>query len=205
MTSRSTNKFTVFTVVNYNLYQAIDRQDDNQPTSERHSNDKRTTTIEERKKERREEDNNNRGKKNATVFPPDSFEMKCVDMLITALIENYPGSKVPDTDEKKYKWCKQIEYLKRLDKRSEDDIWEALTYATTNSFWKTNIRSTEKLRDQFETLILQARNKGGKNQNQSKNQTQKPKNQFQQFPQREIDYDAIVMQDILNMGEDRNG
>lgn len=205
VTSRSTNKFTVFTVVNYNLYQAIDRQDDNQPTSERHSNDKRTTTIEERKKERREEDNNNRGKKNATVFPPDSFEMKCVDMLITALIENYPGSKVPDTDEKKYKWCKQIEYLKRLDKRSEDDIWEALTYATTNSFWKTNIRSTEKLRDQFETLILQARNKGGKNQNQSKNQTQKPKNQFQQFPQREIDYDAIVMQDILNMGEDRNG
>lgn len=53
VTSRSTNKFTVFTVVNYNLYQASDRQDDNQPTSERHSNDKRTTTIEERIKERK--------------------------------------------------------------------------------------------------------------------------------------------------------
>lgn len=34
---------------------------------------------------------------------------------------------------------------------------------------------------------------------------EKPKNQFQQFPQREIDYDALVMQGLQDMGEDRHG
>lgn len=61
VTSKTTNKFTVFTVLNYDLYQASDKQADNQVTSERQADDKQTTTIEERKKkkkERKEEDNN---------------------------------------------------------------------------------------------------------------------------------------------------
>ncbi len=49
LTSKATNKFTVFTVINYNSYQSTDMQNDNQATSERHSNDIQTTTIEEKK------------------------------------------------------------------------------------------------------------------------------------------------------------
>lgn len=64
VTSKSTNKFTVFTVVNYELYQSNDMQNDNQVTNERQTNDKRKTTIEERKKERREE-----GKKEKKEIP----------------------------------------------------------------------------------------------------------------------------------------
>lgn len=59
VTSKATNKYTVFTVVNYNLYQSSDTQNDNQETIKRHSNDILTTTIEEekeRKKEKREEE-----------------------------------------------------------------------------------------------------------------------------------------------------
>ena len=59
VTSKSTNKYTVFTVVNYDLYQTNDIQNDTQTTFKRHSNDILTTTIEERKerkKERREEE-----------------------------------------------------------------------------------------------------------------------------------------------------
>lgn len=59
VTSKSTNKYTMFTVVNYDLYQTNDMQDDIQTTYKRHSNDIQTTTIEERKerkKERREEE-----------------------------------------------------------------------------------------------------------------------------------------------------
>ena len=51
VTSKATNKYSVFTITNYDLYQSDDRQEDTQATGERHSNDKRTTTIEERKKE----------------------------------------------------------------------------------------------------------------------------------------------------------
>ena len=58
VTSEGHNKYSVFTVVNYDLYQSSDTQTDTQATWERHSNDILTTTIEERKegkKERREE------------------------------------------------------------------------------------------------------------------------------------------------------
>ena len=51
VTSKATNKYSLFTIKNYDLYQSDDRQDDTQATGERHSNDKRTTTIEERNKE----------------------------------------------------------------------------------------------------------------------------------------------------------
>ena len=193
VTSRSTNKFTVFTVVNYNLYQASDRQDDNQPTSERHSNDKRTTTIEERKNKRKEEDNKRivaNPCAGSATFPPDSFEMLCVDSLVCALTDNFPSAKVPESEKEKCDWCSHIEKMKRLDKRTEEEIREALEYATTDSFWKTNIRSTKKLREKFETLILQARSKRGGGSGQ------KSKNQFQNFPQREVDYDAIVLQEL---------
>lgn len=58
VTHKSTSKYSVFTVVNYDLYQSNDTQSVSQTTSERQSNDIQTTTIEERKKERRKENNN---------------------------------------------------------------------------------------------------------------------------------------------------
>ena len=59
VTSKTTSKYSIFTVVNYDLYQSNDTQSDIQVTIERQSNDIQTTTIEEGKKERRKEDNNN--------------------------------------------------------------------------------------------------------------------------------------------------
>ena len=43
-----------------------------------------------------------------------------------------------------------------------NDKTEALQYAITDPFWKTNIRSTAKLREKFETLILQVRQRPGR-------------------------------------------
>ena len=57
VTSKTTNKYTVFTVVKYDLYQTSDKQNDSQETSKRHSNDILTPTIEE-KKEIKEGKNN---------------------------------------------------------------------------------------------------------------------------------------------------
>ena len=59
VTSKTTSKYSIFTVVNYDLYQSNDTQSDIQVTIERQSNDIQTTTIEEGKKERRKQHNNN--------------------------------------------------------------------------------------------------------------------------------------------------
>ena len=50
VTHKSTSKYSVFTVVNYDLYQSNDTQSVSQTTSERQSNDIQTTAIEEGKK-----------------------------------------------------------------------------------------------------------------------------------------------------------
>lgn len=59
VTSEATNKYSVFTIKNYDSYQSDDRQDDKQMTSRRQADDKQMTTIEERKKEIKKEDNKN--------------------------------------------------------------------------------------------------------------------------------------------------
>lgn len=57
ITKQSFNKFTVFTVVNYELYQTVPKQVTNQVPSSSQSIPKLFPTIEEGKKERREERN----------------------------------------------------------------------------------------------------------------------------------------------------
>ena len=125
-------------------------------------------------------------------YPVGDFEYQCVDILIKACIAGFPGSKVPRTEDEKRKWAVEIERMKRLDQRSESDIIEALTYATTDGFWKSNIRSAKKFREKFETLIVQSRNKTAKNGNEVKQNYNR--NRFRNFEQRNTDYDAIEQQ-----------
>lgn len=96
-------------------------------------------------------------------YPIGDFEYQCVDILIRSCVAVFPNSKVPKSDKEKRKWAVEIERMKRLDGRMEADIIEALTYATTDGFWKANIRSTKKFREKFETLIVQSRTKAGRN------------------------------------------
>ena len=54
VTQRSTSRYTVITVVNYDEYQKGDTQSDTQVTHKRHTSDKQVTTNEERNKENKE-------------------------------------------------------------------------------------------------------------------------------------------------------
>lgn len=108
---------------------------------------------------------------NIDKYPVGNFEYQCVDMIIKSCLETFPNSKVPTTQDEKKKWAMEIERMKRLDGRSEAEIIESLTFATTDSFWKSNIRSTKKFREKFETLILQSRTKSKSRQTGTRNMT----------------------------------
>ena len=95
-------------------------------------------------------------------YPVGDFEYQCVDILVRSCVAVFPNSKVPKTEDEKKKWAVEIERMKRLDGRGEADIVEALAFATTDGFWKSNIRSTKKFREKFETLIIQSRKRQGK-------------------------------------------
>ncbi len=128
--------------------------------------------------------------------PVGDFEYQCVDMLIQSCVAVFPNSKVPKTEADKRKWAVEIERMKRLDGRAEADIIEALTFATTDGFWKSNIRSTKKFREKFETLIVQSRAK------QARNARQGHGNPFNQFQNRQ-DYDIAELERSLveNIGK----
>ncbi len=68
LTVKTCNKYSIFTVVNYDLYQSSDRQNDSQVTDKRHSNDILTTAIEEKKEGKK-------GRSN-TFIPPTLEEVK---------------------------------------------------------------------------------------------------------------------------------
>ncbi|WP_251205848.1 phage replisome organizer N-terminal domain-containing protein [Acetatifactor aquisgranensis] len=121
--------------------------------------------------------------------PVGDFEYQCVDMLVRSCVAVFPNSKVPKTEADKRKWAVEIERMKRLDGRAEADIIEALTFATTDGFWKSNIRSTKKFREKFETLIVQSRAKQGRNARQGYG------NQFNQFQRQ--DYDIAELERSL--------
>lgn len=92
----------------------------------------------------------------APKYPSDSFEMLCVETLIHSCLENFPKSRVPKTDDQKEKWADEIRKMKNLDKLTEEEIKVALAYAVKDGFWQSNIRSTKKFREKFETLYTQA-------------------------------------------------
>jgi hypothetical protein len=59
------------------------------------------------------------------------------------------------------KWIDHIRLLIENDKYTLDDLREIFRFLQVNEFWKTNILSTGKLREQFQKLLLNSRKNEG--------------------------------------------
>jgi hypothetical protein len=54
------------------------------------------------------------------------------------------------------KWVSPIRLMVESDKVDKDGLVKVYEFLKTNDFWKSNIQSTKKLREKYNTLILQA-------------------------------------------------
>lgn len=121
-----------------------------------------------------------------------SIDPVCVRLtenLVKACERSLPNQKgLPKTDLQKYAWAMQLQPL--LKNYSREDMEKAMNYAITNEFWKARIRSTKKFVKNFEQLLLQANEKKPKFT---------PKNKFNNFESREIDYDKLESQLLGNV------
>jgi len=117
----------------------------------------------------------------ANKFDNESFEIKACNYLIENILENNPKAKVPISLSDKQKWAVHIDLMVRRDSRTEDEIRKVIKFATEDSFWSSNILSTKKLREKFDTLFVQSKDKkrGPK------------KNSFTDYPQAVHDYDNM--------------
>lgn len=103
-------------------------------------------------------ENNNSSAKAAdekNKYSEDSEEIVIVNFLIEKLREVKRDIKVPDTLAKKQKWATEIDRLLRIDERDKREVCRVIKFATSDDFWRSNILSPKKLRQHYDTLVIQ--------------------------------------------------
>lgn len=121
-------------------------------------------------------------------YQPSDFELKCVDFLIQSILNDFPNQKVPKTDAEIRKWAIHINRMQRLDGLDMVKIWNTLVWTMQNSFWRSNIRSTGKFREKFQTLYLQSK----------QSYQNSKKNPFNDYKQNEYDFTELEKELLSN-------
>lgn len=77
-----------------------------------------------------------------------------VDLLIEKMQENDPKAKVPKTEKQRDNWANEFRLLVKRDGRGIEEVKEVLVWSQDDSFWKGNILSAAKFREQYPKLRL---------------------------------------------------
>ncbi len=183
-------KYSVITITNWSEYQgeklnkhSTNQEQENEQAETAENKDltaiyeqeseqelNKSRTHNKKVKNEKKKDNN----KLSSIFCENSIEYSLATELKNYILKNNEKAKVPDDLQK---WANDINKIIRLDKRSENDIRDIIKYSQSDKFWQCNILSPAKLREKFDTIYLQQKNKGGHNVggNGYSKQAEKPK------------------------------
>jgi hypothetical protein len=101
-------------------------------------------------------------KSKVNQYSEQSSEVVLSKLLFELMLKNNPKAKEPNFQT----WAVDIDRMKRIDKKSDQEIEGAIRWSQQDSFWCANILSTKKLREQYDKLYLAA--KRSKNNGASK-------------------------------------
>ena len=87
-------------------------------------------------------------------YSDDDFSL--ADFMFTKILEINSEAKKPDLE----KWASEIRLMREKDNRDLKTIREVFIWANSDSFWRANILSPVKLREQFDRLVIQRSSKG---------------------------------------------
>ena len=99
-------------------------------------------------------------KKNKT-FTSDSVEFRLSKLLFNEIKNNNPEHKEPNLQT----WATHIDRMIRVDNRDPQKIANMIAWVQANSFWRSNVLSTYKLRDQYDQLAIKMK-ESSSNQNE---------------------------------------
>lgn len=85
------------------------------------------------------------------VYDESSVEFQLAKLLYEKILVDDPSFKQPNLQT----WSDHIRLMMERDKRTEEQIRYLIEWSQSNSFWKSNILSTKKLREKATTLIRQ--------------------------------------------------
>lgn len=144
---KTTNKYSVVTVLNWNDYQ----------NNEQQLNNKRTTTEQQLNTNNNSNNSNNNNKCRKQVYDEDSIPFRLASYLYKKILENNTSHRAPNFQA----WADDFRKIIELDKRDPKEIGQVIEFAQSDAFWMTNILSASKLRKQYDALNIK-RNQVGK-------------------------------------------
>ena len=145
--NKSNTQETHYNIVNYCIYQSKEGDESNNQVTV-----KFPAKINEgiQQLDTNKKGKNIRSKEVRILYSSEHIRM--AEKLKSLILINNPGAKTPDDLSK---WAIDFDRINRIDKRTEQQINAVIEFSQKDSFWKSNILSAGKLREQFDTLWLQ--------------------------------------------------
>lgn len=142
LTVKSTNKYSLFKLNNFNDYQQVNEQTNSQVTIKQRTSNEQVTTN--------NNDKNIKNDKNISRQKIFSDEVKKLSDFLFALIkENNEGFKGDPR-----KWDDDFDKLLRIDQRPYEEVARLIQLTQQDSFWKSNILSGKKFREKYDQLLM---------------------------------------------------
>ena len=146
---KSTTKYSVITIKNWNEYQA----NDNQVSSGRQTTVKQVSTIKNEKNDKNEKNIKDNSRKSAKrTYDEDSIYYQLAVFQFEEMKKNNPEVKRPDFD----KWADEVRKMVELDGRKAEQVKNMIIWSQSNDFWKGIVLSTKKLREKYDQMKVQA-------------------------------------------------
>lgn len=147
---KTNNKFSVVTVVKYEVYQHNEVEVEQQV--EQQLNNKRTTN----EQQMNTNNNVNKGNNDKKIKKPSIPKFEICDMenakyLFSLIQQNNETAKQPNFD----KWAEEFRKIRTIDKR--EYIEYMIKWSQQDPFWCTNILSPATLRKQWDKLYMKAK------------------------------------------------
>lgn len=154
---KTTNKYSIVTVENYDFYQGMVSKDEQQ--SEQQLNNKRTTD-EQQLNTNNKDNKKNKDNNTSLVVKFSISDMENAKLLFELMQMNNPDAKKPNFD----KWADEFRLIRERDNRTDEQIKYLIRWTQHDAFWKSNILSPSKLRKQWDQLALKAKEEHARKQ-----------------------------------------
>ncbi|WP_019243680.1 MULTISPECIES: hypothetical protein [Bacillus] len=150
---KTDKKKTTLTICHYSDYQ------NSETTKEPQKNHKETTKEPQKDTNNNVNNDNNENNDNKKdinhkqAYDESSIYFQLANFLFQRILENNPEHKKPNLQ----KWANTVRLMMERDKRTEEQIKFLINWSQNDSFWQGNILSMDKLRDQFDRLVVQCK------------------------------------------------
>lgn len=148
LTIKPTTKYSVITMVNWNQYQ----QTNQQVTNKQPASNQLPTTSNNVNNEDNENKLNVSAKPKPSKFKFNDDQMRFAQAVYKKVEQVTPQMKEPNLES----WANIARLMVESDNFDLRDVWNVFLWANSDSFWRTNVLSVDKLRKKYPELKAKA-------------------------------------------------